>query len=108
MPTPFSPAVTSFRFLPSSFPRSLLPAIVLGGIVLLTIGARADEAGASAHRLAVGVPALETRPVLEKFGAIDPARGKLGVTNYYFEQAGRPLPILSGEIHPQRVPVEEW
>jgi hypothetical protein len=42
-----------------------------------------------------------------KWGAEGPG-GKLTANTCYLERDGQPLPIVAGEVHPQRLPVEEW
>ena len=44
---------------------------------------------------------------LAKWGAKGPG-GVMTANDCYLEKDGRPLPIVAGEIHPQRVPPEEW
>lgn len=44
----------------------------------------------------------------KKWGGVSPDGRRLSANNYYFELDGKPFPVVAGEFHPQRYPVEYW
>ena len=45
---------------------------------------------------------------LGRWGGTSPDGHVLSANNYYLELDGKPLPLVIGEMHPQRYPVEYW